>query len=81
MRQPNGTIGKTLEQVLHRRKSKHEKMLIFISHQGNANFNHNEILFTHPTRMANVKKHQVLVSMQRNWGFHPLHCWGQECDC
>ena len=48
MRQPSGTIGKTLEQVLHRRKSKHEKMLIFISHQGNANFNHNEILFTHP---------------------------------
>lgn len=49
MGQPNRTIGRALEQVLHKRDCpKHEKMLIFISHQGNAKLNHNEILFTHP---------------------------------
>lgn len=47
MRQPNKTIGGTLGQVLHKRDF--PKLFIFISHQGNTNLSHNEILFIHQT--------------------------------
>lgn len=54
------------------RWSAHKKMFSSINHQGNANKNHPEILFT-STRMAVIKKEKI-----GNVGEEPgtlLHCW------
>lgn len=44
------------------------KMLIFISHQGNAKLNHNEILFTHPPERLTWKT----PSADKHWSNEKL---------